>query len=298
MADYGVLPTGFSRKPLPTILQEVEAKLITQFGPDIIQTSQSPLGQINGMISDLASQLWEMFEATYQSYDPDQAEGARLDMLGRVRLIQRGVGESDESYRKAITNVGQGRVDVQDLQRAIFGLTGVTYAQVFVNDTDSDDDNGVPPGSVSLAVIGGDDDDIAAAYRRYIVPGVQTYGNVRINSNIEGYCRTFNLVRPAAVPITITLTVHLERDRAGCAPPSTSAIRAGLLEDWAVMLNGENVSWATVRKMVEGRFPNVEVVSIVGERDDIVFAPNSTVPINFFEIATLAAADVYITVVE
>mgnify|MGYP006921289239 CR=1 FL=1 len=298
MADYGVLPTGFSRKPLPTILQEIEAKMITQFGPDIIQTSQSPLGQINGMLSDLASQLWEMFEATYQSYDPDQAEGARLDMLGRVRLIQRGVGESDESYRKAITNVGQGRVDVQDLQRAIFGLTGVTYAQVFVNDTDSDDDNGVPPGSVSLAVIGGDDDDIAAAYRRYIVPGVQTYGNVRINSNIEGYCRTFNLVRPAAVPITLTLTVHLERDRAGCAPPSTSAIRAGLLEDWAVMLNGENVSWATVRKMVEGRFPNVEVVSIVGERDDIVFAPNSTVPINFFEIATLAAADIYITVVE
>ena len=88
MTDYGVQPTGFVRKPLNVILAEIEAAMITEFGPDAIQTAQSPFGQLNGLFADLANELWERAEDIYLSHDPDQAEGNRLDTIGRVRQIK------------------------------------------------------------------------------------------------------------------------------------------------------------------------------------------------------------------
>ena len=43
MTDYGITKEGFIVKPLPVILAEIEALMITEFGPDVIQTPQSPL---------------------------------------------------------------------------------------------------------------------------------------------------------------------------------------------------------------------------------------------------------------
>ena len=62
MTDYGVQPTGFVRKPLAVILAEIESSLITEFGPGVIQTPQSPLGQINGTFADIMAEMWELFE--------------------------------------------------------------------------------------------------------------------------------------------------------------------------------------------------------------------------------------------
>jgi len=93
---YGVTPTGFNRKPLITILGEIQDKVKETFGEGAIQTPESPFGQINGMFASLASTLWEISEATYQSYDPDQAEGVRLEQLGRIRLLERMGGEDDD----------------------------------------------------------------------------------------------------------------------------------------------------------------------------------------------------------
>jgi hypothetical protein len=45
MAEYGVLPTGYARKPLAVILAEIEQRMIDLFGPNVVQTAQSPLGR-------------------------------------------------------------------------------------------------------------------------------------------------------------------------------------------------------------------------------------------------------------
>lgn len=299
MTDYGVVPTGFARKPLGVILAEVEASLITEFGPGVIQTSQSPLGQLNGLFADLVAQLWEFAEDAYQSYDPDQAEGIRLDTLAKIRLLLRGSNESDQGLRQAITNAGSARIDLQDIVRAIVGVPGVTYAQVFLNETNEVDINGLTPGMVAVAALGGDDDVIALAMRRYIVPGISTYGNTAVSTNIDGFCRSMMIVRPILIPVTLAIKVRVTNDHRGCPPPSPIAIRDGLIEDLRgnrVLLNGDDVTLFRIRSAIESRYPNVEVVSFVGSRDSIPQTANEAVDIAFIEMATLAPENVTVTV--
>lgn len=294
MADYGVLPTGFARKSVSTILAEIEASMITEFGPGVIQTAQSPFGQINGLMSDLIGQLWEFAEDVYQSYDPDQAEGTRLDTLGSIRLIGRGTAR-DEEFRGAITNVGQARIDLQDITRAIAALPGVTYSHVWMNDTGEVDENGMPAGSICVAVTGGDGEEIAQAIRQYIVPGVTVFGTDLVESVIDGFCRSFRVLRPIEVPVDLTITVRTRRDGLGCPPPAASAIKAAFLSS-VYLLNGADVSYYRVRSIIESLFSNVEVVSINGQRDGIGQGDNQDVDIAFIERASLAANDVKVLV--
>lgn len=299
--SYGVVPEGFARKPLPIILAEIEAAMITEFGPDVIQTSQSPLGQINGLMADLIAQLWEFAEAVYQSYDPDQAEGVRLDALARIRLLLRAAGESDEGLRQAITNAGRARIDVQDVIRAVRGLAGVTYVEMFVNETSEfDEETLLHPGQVAVAIMGGDDEEIAAALRAYTVPGVSFYGNVYVSSEIDGRCRTVAIVRPIPVPVTLAIQVRMARDFRDCPPPATLAVRDALVADFLgdrLLRNGDDVTFFRIRSAIESRWPNVEVVSFTGQRDGNAQSTNEPVDIAFIEIATVDASNVTVTAV-
>ena len=288
MSSYGVQPTGYVRKPLSVILAELEAAMVTEFGPGVVQTPQSPLGQLNGLMADLLAEIDERNLDLYQSYDPDQAEGARLAILARLRLISRGA-LSDGDLRQAITNSGQGRIDTQDLARALSSISGVTYSQVFVNDSGETENPELERGFVAVAVIGGDDEAIAQTLRKFIVPGVSTYGNTYVTSNVDGFCRSMSIIRPVDVEVNVNLVVRLRRDQANCPPPSTEAIRMALEEGWlAARRNGMDVSAYSLRTIVEGTFSNVEVVSFTGERDSIENATNEPVLIGFTEIATVS----------
>lgn len=298
---YGVQPTGFVRKPLPIILAEIEAALITEFGPDVIQTSQSPLGQINGLMADLIAQLWELAEDAYQSYDPAQAEGIRLDTLARIRLLLRAGGESDESLRQAITNQGRARIDVQDVVRVVRGIEGVSYAEMFINETNQfDPDTLLQPGQVAVAVIGGDDEEIAEALRAYTVPGVSFYGNTYVTSEIDGRCRTVAIVRPIEVPVTLSITVRMNRDFRDCPPPAVLAVRDALVADFLgdrLLRNGDDITFFRIRSAIESRWPNVEVVSFTGSRDGIGQSMNEPVQIAFIEIARVSSGNVTVTAI-
>lgn len=287
MTDYGIQPTGYVRKPISVILAELEAAMVTEFGPGVIQTPQSPLGQLNGLMSDLLAEVDERNLDLYQSYDPDQAEGTRLETLARLRLIGRGA-LSDLQLRQAITNAGQGRIDIQDLARAVSSIAGVTYAQVFVNDSGETENPELERGFVAVAVIGGDDVEIADTVRRYVVPGVSTYGNAVVTSNVNGFCRSMSIIRPVEVPVDVTLTVHLQRDRANCPAPSSQAIVQTLEDGWmAQRVNGLDVTAFTLRTIVENAFSNVEVVSFTASRDGLPGDPDAPVEIAFVEIASL-----------
>lgn len=293
---YGVIPTGFSRPTLATILAQLEAANIALFGPGIIQTAASPMGQMNGLMADMLMRYWEYAEETYHSYDPDQAEGVRLDALARLRIMARGEGETDEELRQAITNQGRARIDLQDVLRAVRGIDGVTYVQVYINDTATTDENGLSAHSVGVAVIGGDDSEIAQALRTYIVPGIGTSGNLRIDTEIEGVCRSIWLVRPTDVPITLEIEVVRRNDRLGCPPSDLLAIKEGLIADLTTtrrLNNGDDVTLFAIRSAIEARYPNVEVMSVEGSRDG---DPVDELPITiaFDEIASFAIADLTI----
>lgn len=297
MAEYGVLSTGFVRKPLATVLAEFEAAAITQFGPDVIQTAQSPLGQLNGMMADLTAVLWEFAEDVYQSYDPDQAEGARLEILGRLRLVGRQVAEADTDYRKAITNEGRARIDLQDLARAVAGLDGVTYSQVFLNESGELDEFEVASGTIVIAVLGGDDEEIAQVSRQYIVPGISTFGNNPVSTTIDGYCRTVNLLRPLLIPMLLDITVRLFNDRLGCPPPSATDIKQTVINN-INLVNGDDLTYFKVRQAIESAFSTVEVVSITAQRKDLETGEEDQGGvIGFIEMATLALEDITVNVI-
>lgn len=299
--SYGVTPQGFNRKPLSVILAEIEAQMITEFGPGVVQTAASPLGQLNGLMANLIAQLWEFGQATYQSYDVDQAEGIRLDILAKMRLLERSLNEPDTTFRTAITNQGRARIDMQDIIQAVRNVGGVTYAQIFINDSSLIDANNLPPGGVAVAVLGGSDEDIAFEMRRFVVPGVSTFGNTYVSTTIDGFCRTMTILRPFVVPVKLNIKVSVRNDYNGCPPPSVMAMAAALAEDFTsgdrMLINGDDISFFRIRSAIESRFPNVEVLSFTGERDEIEGTQNSPVLIDFYELATVVAADVSVDAV-
>lgn len=292
MADYGVTPAGFARKPLPVIKAELEAALRTQFGPDLILTPQSPMGQIVGVFSDYVAEMWEQLEAVYQSHDPDQAEATQLDTLARLRNLYRN-DLSDEDLRQAITNADRGSVDVQDIAAAAGQIAGVTFSRVYVNNRDEADERGLPGGRVAIVAEGGDSGTIADTLRRFVAPGIALFGNTYIDSVADGYCRSIPIVRPVVVPVTVEIAVRTRRDQADCPPPALAALRQDFAAAWAALReNGRDVSFYTVRQIIEAANPAVEVVTVEATRPDMEPpGVNATVAIDFTEIAEIALDD-------
>lgn len=287
MTEYGILPEGYVRKPISVTLAEIEAAMVTEFGPGVVQTAVSPFGQLNGLMADLIAEIDERNLDLYQSYDPDQAEETRLETLAALRLIRRG-DKTDAELRQAITNKGEARVDIQDLANALKSLSGVTYAQVFVNDSGETVNPELERGFVAAAVMGGSDDEIAEVVRSYVVPGVSTYGNVLVSTNINGYCRSVSIIRPVVVDVTAIVKVRLHKDRNGCPPPSLFAIEAAAETAWlSKRQNGLDIDAYQLRSLTEGAFDTVEFVSFSAGQNGADPQLNLPAAIAFTEIANL-----------
>lgn len=271
---YGVSPTGFNRPRVPELLAEIEEKARGIFGAGVIQTAQSPLGQINGLYAHLSAILWEHAEDVYQSYDPDQAEGIRLDQIAKLRLLNRAVGELDPDLRRAITNLDRANIDVQDLVRAVKAVEGVSYAYAFVNDGDETDARGITPHAISVAVLGGDDAAVAGVIRRYVVPGVSTSGTHIVETAIDGLCRSIRFTRVTEIPISLVVKVREVDSPCACQPPSVTAIRdtlaAGLTE--CPLINGETLTQHRVSVALSA-MPNVQLVAVEAQRPGGAFSP-------------------------
>lgn len=295
---YGPNNNGFRRKSLNVILDEIETSNADIFGQGIIQTSQSPMGQLNGLRADLIATLWEALEDVYQSFDPDQAEGDRLDMLARFRLIARMSGESDASLRSAITNVGQASIMDADFDRAVKNVDGVTWSRIYSNDSGVTDDQGVPGHSVSVAAIGGDAEEIAAVIRRFVVPGISSYGNTNISTAFDGFCREMSFMRPHEIPVFLEIEIRKWKDIAGCPPPTNSAVIQALLAavtGSARPVNGQDITEHMIRTAISCAFPNVEVVSVQGGRVGSAAGP-LPITIDFNEISLIQEDDITVTV--
>lgn len=294
MTTYGVQSTGFVRKPLAVILAEREQAMIDQFGAGVVQDDTTPIGQWNALVASFTATLWEVAEDIYQSYDPDQSEGNRLDILARLRLIQRAVDEADASLLQAITNAGVARVRDADFDRALRNIDGVTWVKIWENNTGATDANGMPANSVTAAVLGGDDDAVALAARRYIVPGITIHGNTPVDTNIDGFCRTIRITRPVERRVRAELTVTKSPTRNGCPAPSNAAVAQTFVDAFVGdgrPVNGEDVTLNMARVAISCAHPGVEVTGLQLAFDDDALAP-APLAIDFYEIASVAIADV------
>lgn len=78
---YGVRPEGFVVKPLDVILVEQQALARSKFGEGIRVNPSSKMGQYIGALAERESEIWDLAQAVYAARDPDQAQGAALEIL-------------------------------------------------------------------------------------------------------------------------------------------------------------------------------------------------------------------------
>lgn len=298
MTTYGVTPAGFVRKPLAAILDDLEARAASPdvFGAGVIQTPESPLGLLNAHLASIAATAWEIAEATYQSLDPSQAEGARLDMLAKLRILARAVDEQDDTLRADMLNAGRANIDISDLVRAVRNVAGVTWSQVWVNDTAYADPNGQEPHSICIAALGGADGDLAAIFRAYVAPGISSHGNYPMQTIVDGFCQTFRLMRPAERMLGLNLTIRAYVDRNGCSPPSNGQIAstmAAYLASAERPANGVDITIPLLNQIIARLFTNIELVSAqatyLGNSYPLPYA------LAFDQIATIGAADIVLS---
>lgn len=81
---YGVTPTGFSRKRLDTIIDEIHDYLSEGFGFNTRANPKSFLGVLVTNFADKIAEVWEVAEQCYNSQVPSTAEGVSLDRVGQL----------------------------------------------------------------------------------------------------------------------------------------------------------------------------------------------------------------------
>lgn len=260
---FGVVPTGYSRKTALDFLADLEAKMVAVFGQDVVQDNRSPLGQLNGLMADILAEADERIEDTYQSFDVDQADGPRLDMVAKLRRLERNAGESDGDFRLRITNEAVADIRLTANVNRLKALPGVTWASAIENATDATSALGMPAHSVAYAVIGGDDEEVGLQVYQLSVPGILLYGNTEIPVVADGYCQTVSLIRPVDVPIRVEVDIKHVPDSSNCAPPAASTITQFLIDAFAVdgYRNGDVVKAEQIEVEV-ARYGDIKVQEV------------------------------------
>ncbi len=90
--NFGLTETGFSLKRQPDILADLNAALAAQFGSDLNLAADSAMGQMSGVFSQAAAEIWELAAAAWHSQYRPSAEGTNLDDLGKLVNLVRNPG--------------------------------------------------------------------------------------------------------------------------------------------------------------------------------------------------------------
>lgn len=117
----------------------------------------------------------------------------------------------------------------------LLNVAGVTRAEVYENDTDSTDQNGIPSHSISAVVEGGSDIDIATTIARHKNVGCGTYGITEITvADSRGVPNTINFYPLTLVPIYVAITLRPRPDYIDTTAISIQQAVAGFLNGLAI----------------------------------------------------------------
>ncbi len=81
---FGVTATGFLRPSLQELLALIEADQRAEISQSIDLSTESVLGQNNGIYARQLSLAWEALEAIHNGTDPDRAEGDQLTSISKL----------------------------------------------------------------------------------------------------------------------------------------------------------------------------------------------------------------------
>lgn len=118
--------------------------------------------------------------------------------------------ETDEEYRdryyQSVDFAGGVNIDaiVAEIRQNVEAVSSVLG---YENDTDFEDDMGLPPHSIEVVVYGGLEQDIAKAIFRRKAAGIQTHGNKTVPVlSLSGQTIPISFSRPTPVPVYLKIT--------------------------------------------------------------------------------------------
>lgn len=85
----GLTPTGYEAKLLEDITADLDSSAQAEFGPNIRTNATSVLGHLIGIMSEGLLEVWELSQALYDGFSPDNAQGTMLDNLAGIVGIVR-----------------------------------------------------------------------------------------------------------------------------------------------------------------------------------------------------------------
>ena len=287
---FGVTQTGFVIKPLDTILAEIEQRMRDTFGENVIQTAQSPLGQLNGVMASLIADTWELAESVYSGFDLDTAEGVNLDNIGKLRDLQR-EGETDEEFRARIANRGHAIIQLSDLIAALQGTDTVRFVNIRADFADTE----VETHNIYIYVQATNYNAIGAVLNDFISPGVYTVGDHHIEYNDEGYCRQFYVTDVIEEPLKLELTIRFSPNANNVINPSDEIIADTFVREWyRTRLNGTLINHFTLRHIIERSFENMELVRFKATVNGVEYFEDETVQIADNKILSITTNDISI----
>src|SRR5688572_17945431 len=138
-AEWGVTASGFSSKSLATIDAEIDAGLKTILGESAGTNAdgtipvESGAGQLKAFLVDIEAASWDLMQAVYSSFDPNQATDASQDAVcaitGTIRAAAQYSVATGICVGDPLTELSVGRVASVDGTGARFQTaTGLSIA--------------------------------------------------------------------------------------------------------------------------------------------------------------------------
>lgn len=88
-SPFGVTAEGFSRPSVQELLALIEADQRAGISPTLDLSTESVLGQNNGIFAQHLGKAWEALEAAYNGFDPERAENDQLTSLSKLSGTER-----------------------------------------------------------------------------------------------------------------------------------------------------------------------------------------------------------------
>ncbi len=125
-APYGVTETGFNAPTLEEILTRIEESQRANISTTLDTSTQSPLGQVNGIIASAVREAWEGLQAAHDSNNPDAASGYSMAQLALLTGTKR--LDADESSVLCNCTLAIGTYAIGELVAHVVGNPDARFA--------------------------------------------------------------------------------------------------------------------------------------------------------------------------
>lgn len=176
---------------------------------------------------------------------------------------------------------------------AIRGVTGVSQLQIYENDTDTTDENGLPPHSFLPVVVGGSAIDIGRAIWRNKPIGILSAGNTAVSvEDIQGFTHTVRFERPNPVVVYINIVLTTNDS---FPPNGEDLIRNRVVEYFSDRFGvGDDVIYSRLFTPINEVMGHQVDSMTIGTSPESLSSSN--IPVAFNEIAVISDVNISITI--